>query len=104
MDLGAPGRFSWPVDRAVLCVYLNPDGDLNRAVWQLESGTGTRFDCVFAVGVDGRVLYPPGGQSLTAALRALAGFAPTAFAAAENAVAVPAAGRFVCWERPRAPA
>jgi hypothetical protein len=102
VDLGAPGQFRWAVDRAVLCVYLDASSELNRTVWQLESATGTRFDCVFAVGVDGTILYPPAGQRLTTALQALPGFDTTTFAAAEGAVANATAGRFVCWERRRA--
>src|SRR4051812_48784104 len=104
VDFGRPGEFRWSVDRAVLCVYLNASGDLNRAVWQLESATGTRFDCVFAVSIEGRIATPPTGERLTAALRALPGFDRTIFALARAAVAgarpLPTGGRFVCWERP----
>lgn len=99
VDLGTPGQFRWSVDRAVLCVYLDSGGGLNRAVWELESAAGTRFDCVFAVGVEGDVLHPPAGQRLTAALRALPGFDAATFATARDAVATATAGRFVCWKR-----
>jgi hypothetical protein len=107
VDFGTPGEFRWSVDRAVLCVYLNASGDLNRAVWQLESRSGTRFDCVFAVSIEGAIACPPTGERLTAALRALPDFDAITFAlaraAVEGARPLPTGGRFVCWERSRAP-
>src|SRR5262249_28577939 len=89
------------VDRAVLCVYLDPTGGLNRAVWQLEARAGTRFDCVFAIGVEGQILHPPAGERLTAALKRLPGFDAAVFVAAAAAVTTSTAGRFVCWDRLR---